>query len=203
MRDITVVLQEVCICIRMAVICKPSFSLHLSLHLSMHSNDKRLLMTYDPCRDRRMCSPYTEQHQGSLARTMAAAWKVRAQGLSDWASLKQNSCDVNTLSWKAAGGMLGYFKILIFHLKYMQILSTCNYFFWNICKFVPADPTLQYFIENMSKCVPVDPACQYSIRNMCNLFCGHWKLCFRLGRQCVLHKTINICFEKQYNDTQC
>ena len=94
------------------------------------------------------------------------------------------------------GFMFGYSKILIFHLKYVQILSKCKYFIGNMCKCVPADPKCQYVIQNICKCVPADPKCQYSIWNMCKLLNGYGKLCSRIWRHCVLHKNINISFEK-------
>ena len=64
-----------------------------------------------------------------------------------------------------------------------------------MCKCVPADPKCQYFMGNIIKCVPADPKCKYSNGNMCKWLGGHGKLCFRIRRQCVLHKNINISFE--------
>ena len=89
---------------------------------------------------------------------------------------------------KSNGVMLGFSKILIFHLKYVQIISKCKYFIGNMCKCVPADPTCQFLIGNMCNYVPADPKYKYSIKNMCNWLGGHVKLCSRLGRPCVLHK---------------
>ena len=55
----------------------------------------------------------------------------------------------------------------------------------------------------MCKCVSADAKCKYSIGNMCKLLGVHWKLCSRLGRQCALHKNINMSSEKQWNDAKC